>query len=114
MKHDLHLYSETNEAKCSCGEVFTGFADDILSDWNDHIELGPLMQEARDHALQERASRAAGEEAIRRLTEFGLSDRTVSSIIGNDAEGNLMVSPTLVQRLRLNELVKHPRRRHRK
>jgi len=112
--HDLTIPSPGTGGSCACGETFEG--DDpegVLSEWATHVEVAHLLHSARLHALNERAERAAGEAAIRRLLELGVATRKVSEAIGVDDDGALMVSPTLVQRLGRDEHVQQPRRRRR-
>lgn len=111
-RHDLNLRSGGG-GSCTCGETFEGTPVETYRQWETHTEVATLLVAVRKHALAERAERAAGEEAMRRLVELGMSGRAVSEAVGIDESGTLMVSPTLVQRLGRGEYVKSPRRRHR-
>jgi hypothetical protein len=111
-KHELTIKND-KVASCTCGQVFPGTPSKAVKSWEEHLEIRDLLRESRTLALAEREARRMGEINIRRLLSLGVSTRDISAEIGNDENGNLMVSPTLVQRLGKDAHENTPRRRRR-
>lgn len=99
---------------CGCGDGWQGTTPTkIVKQWEAHVESIRLLDEAKELAWTEREARRLGEEDIRKLLELGFTSHQISKHIGNDDDGKLMVSPTLVQRIGRNEHKETPRRRRR-
>lgn len=116
MAEELHTLVLKNDGWgiCACGD---GWEDKtptkIVKKWEEHIEGIRLLNEAKELAWTEREARRLGEEDIRKLLELGFTSQYISTYIGNDDDGKLMVSPTLVQRIGRGDHKETPRRRRR-
>lgn len=108
--HDLTL-SASGGGRCGCGKTFKGDVVEGLTAWQGHVETERLLAEVREFALTERGARSAGEDAMRRLAELGVSIRKIVDAIGADEGGTPMASVTLVQRVARGDHVQQPRRR---